>query len=134
MLSMRPMRKTNVNEQAKRSLLVITFFYGIFTQQCYGTPLNNVYDTQPIYSVFGADKFYKRRECGQVRFVISPLYQQTSTARDNKGTKVPAGDRLGKWNMFGLFFGPEGAPLDFSVPGTDYPRLRAAQNSVELIT
>ena len=126
------MRNINLSKQTKTMLFIATFFFGIFTHTCHATPLNNVYDTQPIYSVFGADKFFKKRECGQVRFVISPLYQQTSTARDNAGKKVPAGDRLGKWNLFGVFFGQDAAPAPVNM--TNFPNLFAAQTAVDAIT
>lgn len=139
MLSMRKMRNIHLTKQVRIPLLIATFFFGVFTHSCYGTPLNNVYDTQPIYSVFGADKFFKRKTCSEVRFIISPLYQQTSTVRNNAGTKVPAGDRLGRWNLFGLFFGPEGAPtpLNFSdpfTPGETFHNVRVAQRAAETIT
>lgn len=134
MLSMQPLRTTRYNKQVRRALLVVIFFYGVFGQNCYGTPLNNVFDTQPIYSVFGADKFYKKRDKGEMRFIISPLYQQTSTVRDSKGNKVPAGNRLGKWNMFGVFFGQDGAPITKPITKNNYPNYVAARDAVALTT
>lgn len=115
------------------------FWHLIFNNQVLSTPLNNVFDTQPIYTVYGVDHFYNKKNKNKIRFYISPFYQQTSTARDNNGTKVPAGDRLGKWNMFGVFYGPGGAPttLNFDTPfvnGETFHNLRVAQRQVQTIT
>lgn len=125
---------------AVSSLLVTT---------CYGTPLNNVYDTQPIYNVMGLDKYYKKKEKGELRFYISPFYQQTSTARNCQGTKVPAvisstvdstttsyrwGDIQGPWNMFGVFFGTQGAPTSKPFNQNNYPNLYDAQTKVAALT
>lgn len=127
------------SKQTKRAVLIATIMCSIFAHAVHATPLNNVFDTQPIYNAFGLDKFYKRRSISEARLTIAPFYQQTSTARDNKSKKVPAGNRLGQWNMLGVFFGPEGAPttLNFADPvnaNETYKILRAAQRSVQAIT
>ncbi len=94
----------------KERWVLALLFAVIGMQPCLSTPLNNVFDTQPLYNVFGLDKFYKERDKGEIRLHISPFYQSGSTARNDDGIKVPAGDRLGKWNMFGIFFGQPAAP------------------------
>ncbi len=121
------------------SLLIMT---------CYSTPLNNVYDTQPIYNFMGLDKYYKKRNKGELSFYISPFYQQTSTARNCQGTKVPRvfsttvdsktttrrwGDIQGPWNMFGVFWGTEGAPASKPFTQTNYPNLYDAQQKVSAL-
>jgi len=101
------------------------------SMRCFATPLNNVFDTQPIYTVYGAERFFSEKDKGEIRLHISPFYQQTRTARDNNGKRVPAGDRRGQWNSFGMFFGSDAA-----LPNTiaTYPRLSAAQTKVVEIT
>ena len=99
------------------------------------TPLNNVFDTQPIYTPFGHDAFFVEKEKGEIRFHISPFYQQTSTARDGDGKKVPGGDRLDKWNMFGVFFGSGGDPKGAAGLELNYPAaLGPAKTAVAVAT
>jgi hypothetical protein len=93
---------------------------------CSSTPLNNVFDTQPIYTVLGADKYYKERNKCEGRWYISPIYQQTSTVRNDCGKKVAAGDRLGQWNMFGVFFGPNAIPAGKLIPNIDIAEMQVS--------
>ena len=109
-------------------------------------PLNNMFDSQPLYNCFGMDKVYKARNGMEFRFNISPFYQHANTARDANGIKVLGGNRLGPWNFFGLFFndgftGPNraapgvtiGQSLATNAIGT-YTALTAAQTAVGSIT
>lgn len=85
-------------------LLLLSVCACSFSQPLFALPLNNIYDTQPIYSQMLSDKFYKKRDSHELRIQLSPFYQHANTARDGQGKKVPGGDRLGQMNMFGLFF------------------------------
>ncbi len=99
-------------------------------------PLNNIYDSQPMYNHFCTDKVYHKHNGFEMRFSVSPLYQHSNTARNADGIKVPGGDRLGEWNFFGLFFddglSSVGATSLASKPitGTQYTNLRASQNAI----
>lgn len=98
-----------------------------FPQKTYATPLNNVQDTLTIHSVKGTDKFFtKTKGKGEISFNLSPFYQHTNTARNDGGTRVLLGERLGKWNMLGLFYGPAAAPKDFE----SYTALNGAKTDV----
>jgi hypothetical protein len=112
-------------------VLLVALLLPLMSVCCFATPLNNVFDTQPIYTVYGAERFFSEKDKGEIRFHISPFYQQTRTARDNNGKRVPAGDRRGQWNSFGMFFGS-----DAISPNTiaAYPRLNTAQTSVMATT
>lgn len=77
------------------------------------TPTLNPYDTQPIYSPLGLEKYYKKQKKAMTTILLSPFYQYSDSAKDDEGEKVWAGDRLGKTNMFGLLWNPP-----FSTPPT----------------
>ncbi len=117
-----------------RRLFLMVPIVAIISLSCLATPLNNVFDTHPIYTVFGADKYYKERDKGEIRIQLSPFYQQTSTSRDKDGIKVANGDRLGLWNMFGIFYGRNGSPtakfFDPTAHADRYPNLSAAQTLI----
>lgn len=88
------------------------------------TPINNYNDTNAVYSPQGSDRFYikpdeKKTSKGGLRLQISPFYQHAGRARNGAGRSVPMGERLGKWNMTGLFFGQAAAP----VPLANYTEL-----------
>jgi len=91
-------------------ILVFVLSVSISLDDLFGIATNNPYDTQPMYTYLGMDKYYKKRKGWHFGLHISPFYQHANTARDYCGTKVPGGDRLGKWNMFGVFFGRAGNP------------------------
>lgn len=102
-------------------------------------PLDNPVDSQPLYNHFGMDKAYKARNGVEFKFHLSPFYQHASTSRNATGTKVAGGDRLGKWNFFGLFFdavavgtSPSLAPKPF-IPA-NYKNACNAQLAVGSIT
>ena len=83
------------------------------------TPINNYNDTNAVYSPQGSDRFYikpdeKKTSKGGLRLQISPFYQHAGRARNGAGRSVPMGERLGKWNMTGLFFGQAAAPKAFA--------------------
>ncbi len=94
----------------------------VFTSlQLSATPLNNITDTQPFYTVQCSDKFYTKKEKGEIRLHLSPFYQHAGAARDYKGNRVPLGERVGKWNMSGLFFGQGAMPVGKAI--ADYSAL-----------
>ncbi len=99
---------------------------------CSNTPLNNIFDTQPIYNALGTDKFYAKREHCEGRWYISPFYQHTGTVRNGCGKKTHAGDRLGQWNMFGLFFGSDAIPHGKTM--ANYPAILAARTGAHDVT
>ena len=83
------------------------FFFFIFTaiiQHIAATPINNPFEPVPIHTPMGTDKFYSPVEKCDVRFSLSPFYLHTASAKNGSRKKVPAGERLGQWNMFGLFY------------------------------
>lgn len=124
-------RKKNIAIK-KNSIACVLLSY-IIAQTCQATPLNNVFDTQPIYTVYGLDKYYTEKCRGEIRFHLSPFYQQTSTARNGQNRKVPAGDRLGEWNFLGIFFdAKEAASKNFN--SSNYPKTFASQTVVSNIT
>lgn len=90
------------------------------------TPINNYNDTNAVYSPQGSDRFYikpdeKKTSKGGLRLQISPFYQHAGRARNGAGRSVPMGERLGKWNMTGLFFGQAAAPVP--ITNASYPIL-----------
>lgn len=106
---------------------------------CAAVPLNNPYDTQPLYSYFGTDKYYKDRDEGEIKIHISAVYQHANTARNAEGLKVPGGERLGNWNAYGLFFNDRtilgAVPAQVSLAdkpfiANNYPNLFAAYQAV----
>ena len=88
-----------------RIFSIICLFLGFCASKISAIPLYNRYDPYPIYNVFGSDKYYAPRDKSQFIVQLSPFYQTSSGARDYDGGKVPEGDMLGRWNMFGLFYG-----------------------------
>lgn len=89
------------------------------------TTMNNVFDTQPIHTPHCSDVFFNEKGKGEIRFHISPFYQQTSTARNGEGAKVAGGNRLGQWNMYGIFFGPAANPTGNANLVAAYPNPKA---------
>jgi hypothetical protein len=101
------------------------------------SPLNNVYDSQPLYNHLCSDKVYRKHKGMEINFSLSPLYQHANTARNSDGSKVPGGDRLGEWNFFGLFFDDghnAGTSLASKPIGTNYTKLKAAQDAIGGVT
>lgn len=89
-------------------------------------PINNYHDTMMIYNVLGTDKYFAKKNKGEVRLYLSPFYQHAGSARDKHGTKVPIGDRLGKWNMSGLAFGGNAAPKAGGITDANYHNIYTA--------
>lgn len=75
------------------------------TQLTLATPSNNPYEPVMIHTVMGTDKFYTKKSQNEFKFTLSPYYLHTATAKNGSRKKVPAGERLGPWNMFGVFYG-----------------------------
>jgi hypothetical protein len=89
--------------------------------------LNSVQNPNIIHTVLGTDKFYtKKKNKGEIKFHFSPFFQHAGAARDKSGRVTPIGDRLGKWNMLGLFFGRNAAPKVY----TSYPNLYQAYQNI----
>lgn len=107
----------------------ILFFFVLVGRPAHCVTLNNPFDSQPMYTVLGTDKYFKEKDKGEIRFYLTPFYQQTTTARNDDGKKVPAGERLGQWNMLGLLFGANTmAPKGWN--DTNYKYLNPAYESV----
>ncbi len=133
MFSSRERRNMNIRKSAAQLLAIIIMLTLIVTDTCHTTPLNNVFDSQPIYNVYGMDKFYVERCKFELSFCLSPIYAQTNTVRNGKNYKVPIGNRLGSWNLLGLYFGEAAAP-QAPAPVGPFAQLYASQQSVAAIT
>lgn len=68
------------------------------------TPINNVYESAPIYTPMGNDTFYTKRSMLEASVSISPYYLHAASTKNGSHKKVPSGERLGAWNMFGIFY------------------------------
>lgn len=95
------------------------------------TPMNNITDTEIFHTIQGTDKFYTKRQKGEFNLHLSPFYQHAGRARNSTGRVVPTGERLGQWNMSGLFFGTNAMPTGKTINATDYPYLYYAQNALK---
>ncbi len=84
-------------------------------------PMNNYYDSAAFYDFKGTDKYYSNKKQPWFSFSLSPYYQNSSGCRgldgdrmdsfvDQNRIKLGEGDRLGVWNMLGLFYGTEASP------------------------
>lgn len=102
---------------------VMTFFL-----DCHAVPLYNIQDTQPFHTVKGSDKYYSARESSCIQLHLSPYHQHAKSGRNAMGGKVPIGDIYGKWNMFGVFFGPGGKPVGTTL--ANFPHLSASQTAI----
>lgn len=100
-------------------VVCVVVLFGAVASRVQATPMYNVTDTQIIHTVQGTDKFYTKKQKGEIRLHLSPFFQHAGAARNDKGRRVPMGERVGKWNMSGLFFGQAAAPLAFA----SYPML-----------
>src|SRR5579862_990189 len=105
--------------QKTHAAIFLLFIAAYFTW-CQSTPLNNLYDTEIIHTVYGTDKFYKQKDITDITLNLSPFYAHTCTAKNGKSKKVAAGDRLGKWQMLGIFFGEGAKPLSQQTPLRDF--------------
>lgn len=66
------------------------------------------FDPSPLHSIWGKDRMPATRLSSDTfagSLQISPYHQHTSGARDAAGKKVNLENRLGPWNMLGLFYG-----------------------------
>lgn len=87
-----------------------------FISSLHATPMLSQQDPMPIHSVYGTDKFFKGTNKTHFTLHVSPYFQHTSAASngDNtftaKGSKVPAGNMNGRWNMAALYFNPPAIP------------------------
>lgn len=74
------------------------------------SPMLNPQDPMPIHTAYGTDKFFKNNDKTHFTLHVSPYFQHTSTANNGdltltaKGSKVPAGNIDGQWNMAAIFF------------------------------
>lgn len=109
---------TLMSKQKSYSAIFLLFVVLYFTQ-CHATPQYSVYDAQIIHTVYGTDKYYKYKKTSGVTFNLSPFYMHTGTAKNGKNIKVPAGDRLGVWQMLGIFYGEGAKPTTQLTPIRD---------------
>lgn len=120
--------RKKISERFIVQLSVVVVLLVVLVSRVGATPLNNVHDTQIFHTIQGVDKFYTKKEKGEIRMYISPFYQHAPRGRDDKGRPVPLGERLGQWNMSGLFFGTVAAtPTTKPFTQPNYPNLWAAQ-------
>jgi len=98
---------------------IFLFFVVACISYCQSTPMNNLWDPQIIHTVYGTDKFYKEKARSGLSIHISPFFQHTATAKNGEEIKVPAGNRLGAWNMYGIYFGSGAKPANKQTPVID---------------
>ncbi len=91
-------------------------------------------DPAMTHNIWGSNPPAVRKDKITSNLYITPFYQtahDSTGARNKFGSRVPTGDRLGRWNMFGLFFNAaEGAPLSKPFNATNYPTLFAANTAL----
>ncbi len=121
-------KKERVASNAGTMVIIACIVACLHLSSVSATPLNNVFDPQPFYTVYGTDKYYNASNKADFSFFVSPFYQSARTVRGEEGQigAMPAGARLGKWNMLGVFFGQAAAPQPFA----DYEHLPTLQNNI----
>lgn len=106
----------------------LMFFLTLLSSKILSIPQLNIADPNPVYTIYGSDKYFTRIKGAELSLHITPYFQHTSTAskKDDDPTgafyiptsttvggvsvltprknKVPIGNIYGSWNMFGLFF------------------------------
>lgn len=107
----------------KKALLALSLF--CVSRSLVATPMRNIQDTQPSYTLMGLDKFYVKRNKTALTFHVSPFFQHTATASSDNQRKVPAGNIDGRWNMFALFFN-----RGTTFPITTFPTFNAAFTAI----
>ncbi|MFH1644264.1 MAG: hypothetical protein ABIA74_03750 [bacterium] len=102
----------------KKTFCLVLFLSTFIVSELFSLPLNNFYDQAIFYNVRGVDKYYFKKQ-PWFTFDISPYMQCVSGCRGWNGTRKDAdnnnwgeGDRLGWWNMLGLFYGRDASPTD----------------------
>lgn len=97
----------------KRLLPLLTFILFSVTQFCFSDPAVVYYDPGMTHAVTGLNRYPSGKKDWKFNFNISPFHQHASGARDKDGNKVPIGDRLGRWEILGIFWGDmAAAPAD----------------------
>lgn len=92
-------------------------------------PMNSYYDSAIFYDFKGTDKYYSKKKQSIFSFALSPYSQSSSGCRGLNGSRVDSlvdlnkqklgeGDRLGVWNMLGLFYDAQTYP---NASSTDEP-------------
>jgi hypothetical protein len=104
----------------------LAFFVALFfviLKTCAADPAAVFYDPGMMHSVFGINRYPTELEDWTIDLSISPFYQHASGARDKDGNKVPTGDRLGRWEMFPIWWGDSNlaAPTSSVFNATNYP-------------
>ncbi len=95
------------------------FFFGLYTlfllifliypNNCLSDPAAAYFDPGMTHGVYGVNRYPTEKEDWALDLHLSPFYQHASGARDKDGNKVPVGDRLGRLDMFTLFWGDANA-------------------------
>ncbi len=101
----------------------------VLALDCHAVPLYNIQDTQPFHTVKGSDKYYSTLESNHIHFHLAPYHQHAKSGRNGMGGKVAIGDIYGQWNMFGVFFGPNGKPTGTTL--ASFPSLSASQAAIK---
>lgn len=107
---------THIKQKSIFALYLL--FIATFFTTCFSTPLNNLWDTQIIHNVYGTDKYFRTKDKSQIGLHLSPYYQHTVSAKNKSCKKVPSGDRLGQWQMMGIFFGEAARPAGYKATPT----------------
>lgn len=95
-------------------------------------PSANYYDPVPFYDSFGVNRFSNNNDEWSIDLKLSPFYQHATGARNKEGEKVPEGDRIGRWEMFGIIWDSgNAAPTDKPFNETNYPRIYELKTDAE---
>lgn len=112
------------NKKTYKLLASLLVLLTTLNSDLFGVPQLNITDPNPIYTIYGTDKYFTRRKGAELSLHITPFFQHTSTASKKEDdptgafyvpltinaatpprkNKVPIGNIYGSWNMFALFF------------------------------
>jgi len=112
----------------KRLLPLLLLALFSVTQFCFSDPAVVYYDPGMTHAVTGLNRYPSGKKDWTFNFNFSPFFQHASGARDKDGNKVPIGDRLGRWEILGIFWDDNGtdsnpfpaAPADNPVNDANY--------------
>jgi hypothetical protein len=88
----------------KKQILLLVVFSVMSIHILETTPLLNIQDSAIIHTVYGTDKYLPSKRKSTLAIHLSPFFQHTATASNRLGTKVPAGNINGRWNMFAIYY------------------------------
>lgn len=101
-------------------LLCLAFLF--VSQVTFADPAALYFDPGMMHEMYGVNRLPTEQEDWKFSLHLSPFYQHATGARDDRGKKVPIGDRLGKWAMLPILWGDmNAAPKAFTI--TNYATL-----------